>query len=332
LSTAEQQWCRNNNGGAGIIFYHSAPLSFLCFLVYAFFMTGFTRGILFAVFAYALWGILPVYWHILDFAGPLQILGCRICFALVFTAVVLGITGNRTWLRLIIKKETRFYTIGAGLVVSFNWGLYIWAVNTGHTIDASLGYYINPLVAILLGLVFLKEKLNILQWSAFGMAFAGVILLTVFSGIFPWIALLLALSFGVYGLFKKKNSAAVLEALGAETLAAFPAGLVLLFLPLSKVAPSPAFSPAQWALLASAGIVTAIPLLAFARGAKLLPLSTIGFLQFINPTILFFLSIFAFGESFPLRNLWAFGFIWAAVILYCVSLIPSRVRVQAEAS
>jgi chloramphenicol-sensitive protein RarD len=287
-------------------------------------MSGFTKGILFAVFAYILWGILPVYWHVLDFADPLQILGCRISFALVFTAIVLGITGNRTWLRLITKKENRLYTVCAGLVVSFNWGLYIWAVNTGHTIDASLGYYINPLVAILLGLIFLKEKLNILQWSAFGMASIGVILLTVFSGVFPWIALLVAVSFGLYGLFKKKNSAAVLEALGAETLAALPIGLALLLFPRAEFSRLLSFSPVQWALLASAGIVTAIPLLAFAQGAKLLPLSTVGFLQFINPTILFFLSIFVFGESFPPRNLWAFGFIWAAVILYCVSLRKSR--------
>ncbi|MDR0402776.1 MAG: EamA family transporter RarD [Treponema sp.] len=287
-------------------------------------MNSSTKGVLFAVFAYALWGILPVYWHILDFAGPLQILGCRINFALGFTALVLGITGNRTWLRLITGKETRFYTIGAGLVISFNWGLYIWAVNTGHTIDASLGYYINPLVAIFLGLVFLKEKLSVLQWSAFGMAFVGVILLAFFSGIFPWIALLLAASFGLYGLFKKKNGGGALESLGAETLAAFPIGLALLLFPPSEFSKALSFSPFQWVLLASAGIVTAIPLLTFARGAKLLPLSTVGFLQFINPTILFFLGIFAFGESFPLKNLWAFGFIWAAVILYCVSLWTKR--------
>jgi chloramphenicol-sensitive protein RarD len=156
------------------------------------------------------------------------------------------------------------------------------------------------------------------------MASAGVILLTVFSGVFPWIALLVAVSFGLYGLFKKKNSAAVLEALGAETLTALPIGLVLLLFPQAEFSRLLSFSPVQWALLASAGIVTAIPLLAFARGAKLLSLSTVGFLQFINPTILFFLSIFAFGESFPLRNLWAFGFIWVAVILYCVSLRKGR--------
>jgi chloramphenicol-sensitive protein RarD len=287
-------------------------------------MGGFTKGVLFVVFAYILWGVLPVYWHILSFADPLRILGCRISFTLVFTAIALRLTGNRTWLRLITKKENRFYTVGAGLAISFNWGLYIWAVNTGHTIDASLGYYINPLIAILLGLIFLKEKLSILQWCAFGMAVIGVIILTDFSGIFPWIALLLAISFGLYGLFKKKNKAEVLEALGAETLAASPAGLILLLFPASDFSSALSFSPVQWAVLASAGIITAIPLLAFANGAKLLPLSTVGFLQFINPTILFFLSIFVFGESFPLKNLLAFGFIWAAVILYCISFRANR--------
>ncbi|GHU13537.1 chloramphenicol-sensitive protein RarD [Spirochaetia bacterium] len=288
-------------------------------------MTGFKKGILYAVFAYALWGVLPLYWHLLKFTGPFHILGCRITFSLIFTALILFITGNRGWIGLVTRKGSRFYTICAGLVVSFNWGLYIWAVNSGHTIDASLGYYINPLVVVLLGLIFMKEKLNALQWGAFGLAVAGVILLAVFSGVFPWIALLLALSFGLYGLFKKKNPARPLESLSAETLAVLPLGLVLIFLPPRDLPLLASLSPAQWALLASAGAVTAIPLLAFARSARLLPLSTVGFLQFINPTILFFLGGFAFGESFPAHNLWAFGLIWAAVVLYCVSLKPRRV-------
>jgi chloramphenicol-sensitive protein RarD len=284
-------------------------------------MSGFKKGILFAIFAYTLWGILPIYWHLLNFTSPLHILGCRIVFALIFTAVILFISGNKSWIGLVRGKGSRFYTICAGITVSINWGLYIWAVNTGHTIDASLGYYMNPLVAILLGLIFLKEKLNAFQWAAFGLASAGVILMTLFSGVFPFIAILLAVSFGFYGLFKKKNKAGALEALGAETLAALPIGIALLFLPMDAAhLPLTSLSLFQWIMLASAGVVTAVPLLAFARGAKLLPLSTIGFLQFINPTILFFLGIFAFGEPFPLRNLWAFGLIWAAVILYCLSL------------
>jgi chloramphenicol-sensitive protein RarD len=278
------------------------------------------KGILYEVFSYAFWGFMPLYWHLLNFTSPLHILGCRITFALIFTAIILLLRGNRTWLDLLIKRERRWFTVLSGFTVSLNWGLYIWAVNTGHTIEASLGYYMNPLVAILLGLFFLQEKLNKLQWFAFGCAGLGVVLMTIFSGVFPWISLLLALSFGFYGLFKKKNRAGSLEALGAETLAVLPLGLAFLVFPLKDLSALAAASPLQWVLLVSAGAVTAIPLYTFAQGAKLLPLTALGFLQFINPTILFFLGVFAFGENFTLNKLWAFICIWAAVVLYCVSL------------
>jgi chloramphenicol-sensitive protein RarD len=283
-------------------------------------MCGFKKGILYELFAYIVWGLLPLYWHLLDFISPFHILGFRITLSLVFTAIVLFFLRNSGWIRLLAAKESRLWVIAAGLVISFNWGLYIWAVNTGHTIDASLGYYINPLVSIVLGLVFLRERLSELQWTAFGFALAGVVLMAVFSGVFPAIALLLALSFGLYGLIKKKTHAAVLEALSAETLAALPIGIALLALPVSQLPELGALKPLQWALIAPAGAVTAIPLLAFAQGAKYLSLSTVGFLQFINPTILFFLGVFVFDEPFPPRNLIAFGLIWVAVILYCFSL------------
>jgi chloramphenicol-sensitive protein RarD len=283
-------------------------------------MQSVKAGVLYEVFSYTFWGVMPLYWHLLTFTSPLHILGCRIVFALVFTALALVISGNRSWLRLLSDPDKRWSTVLAGFTVSLNWGLYIWAVNTGHTIEASLGYYINPLIAILLGLIFLREKLNVLQWVAFGFAGFGVLLMTIFSGVFPWVALLLAVTFGFYGLFKKKNRAGSLEALGAETLAALPLGLCLLIFPLHGLKQLAASSPLQWLLLVSAGAVTAIPLYTFAQGAKLLPLTAIGFLQFINPTILFFLGVFAFDEPFTPNKLWAFAFIWAAVILYCVSL------------
>jgi chloramphenicol-sensitive protein RarD len=281
-------------------------------------VTGFKKGVLYVVFAYSCWGVLPLYWHLLNFTSPLHILGCRILFSLIFTAVILAALKNKTWIGLLSKNGK--YTVAAALAVTVNWGLYIWAVNTGHTMDASLGYYINPLISVLLGLIFMKEKLNRLQWIAFGFALFGVILRTVFSGVFPFIALLLALSFGLYGLIKKKSSAGSMEALGAETLAALPLGLAFFLLPPSDIPQLISFTPLQWVLLASCGAVTAIPLLAFAQGAKFLPLSTVGFFQFINPTILFFLGVFVFGEAFSPRDLWAFAFIWAAVVLYCVSL------------
>ena len=285
-------------------------------------MNPVNKGILLEVFSYTFWGVMPVYWHRLGFAGPLRILGFRISFALVFTALVLFLRGNKTWLSLITDRKKRPFTFLCGITISVNWGLYIWAVNSGHTIDASLGYYINPLVSVLLALIILKEKLAPLQWVAFGFAALGVFLVTFFSGVFPWVALLIAITFGFYGLFKKKNKAGAMEALGAETLAVLPLGLALIIFPPQGLVQIS--SPLQWLLLVSCGFVTALPLYTFAKGAKLLPLSALGFLQFINPTILFFLGVFAFGEEFSFNKLWAFGCIWIAVALYCISLAKTN--------
>jgi chloramphenicol-sensitive protein RarD len=285
-------------------------------------MNSIKKGILYEIFSYTFWGFMPVYWRLLAFASPLRILGCRIAFALLFTALALFIRGNKTWLALLSDPEKRRVTILSGIAITLNWGIYIWAVNRGHTIEASLGYYINPLVSVLLALFFLRERLTILQWTAFGFAALGVLLVTIFSGVFPWISLFLALTFGLYGLIKKKNRAGSLEALGAETLAVLPLGLALIIFPPEGLLALN--SPLQWLLLLSCGIVTALPLYTFAKGAKLLPLSTVGFLQFITPTILFFLGVFAFGEEFPLKKLWAFGCIWIAVGLYCLSLSRTK--------
>jgi chloramphenicol-sensitive protein RarD len=253
----------------------------------------------------------------MTFTSPRRILGFRITFALFFTALVLFILGNKSWLLLLIDPKKRLITILSGLAISVNWGLYIWAVNSGYTIEASLGYYINPLISVMLALIILQERLKVLQWIAFGFAALGVLLVTIFSGVFPWVSLVLALTFGFYGLIKKKNKSGSMEALGAETLAVLPLGLGLLFFQPAELL---LFTPLQWPLLVSAGFITALPLYTFAKGAKLLPLSALGFLQFISPTILFFLGVFAFGEEFPLKKLWAFGCIWIAVGLYCISL------------
>jgi chloramphenicol-sensitive protein RarD len=305
--------------------YHAAcadrPLSFIPFYRYdSSTMSDFKRGVSHAVFAYILWGLLPVYWRLLSFVSPLHLLGCRIIFSLAFTAVLLFAGKNTAWLQLPFAPGRRLLTAAAALTVTLNWGIYIWAVNSGHTIEASLGYYINPLVVILLGFIFTGERLNGLQWVAFALAALGVILNTIFSGVFPLISLLLAVTFGVYGLLKKQNTADALETLSAETLIVFPAGLALLAFPPRDLGVLGALSFPQWLLLASAGPATTIPLFAFSKGAKLIPLSALGFLQFINPTLLFFLSIFVFDEPFNPRSLWSFACIWAAVVLYCVSL------------
>lgn len=225
------------------------------------------------------------------------------------------------------------------LAITVNWGLYIWAINQGRTLEASLGYYINPLVSITLGLLFFRERLRVLQWVAVIIASAGVIILTTLSGSLPWVSLLLALSFGFYGLLKKKLPLSALESLGAETLASAPIGIMLLcvsFVSSDGGALQPVFTGLKGlaylgdlplytlAVLALVGVVSAFPLYCFANGAKLLPLSAVGFIQFISPTVNFFLALFVFGEQFPPHYFVAFIFIWTAVVIYIVSLRSKR--------
>ncbi|MDR0876443.1 MAG: EamA family transporter RarD, partial [Treponema sp.] len=216
------------------------------------------KGILCAVLAYVLWGILPVYWKLLSFASAWHILALRILFSLFFVGALLLSTKNTNWLTLFRDRKKCGLAILSGLVITFNWGLYIWAINAGHTIESSLGYYINPLVSILMGLIFFKEKLGRLQWAAFGLACIGVSIITILSGRFPWISIGLALSFGFYGLLKKKLACSSLESLGAETLAAAPIGIALLVFPIGGLGDLGGLSIPAWLGLISCGIVTAL--------------------------------------------------------------------------
>jgi len=295
---------------------------------------SFGKGVGFTVTSFVLWGVLPLYWKFLTAIDSLHILALRIIGSLVLVGAILAIQRNSAWLAVFKDRAKAGLTIITAITISANWGLYIWAVNKGHTIEASLGYYINPLVSIALGLVFFREKLKPLQWAAFALAAAGVLILTVLSGTFPWISIALALTFGIYGLFKKKVSLSALESLGAETLAALPLGIILLLLrfergtdglprvlsgwrELARFAELPVHT---WIILAFCGAVTAFPLYCFAKGAKILPLSTVGFLQFFSPTFQFLLGYFIFHEYFPARYFIAFACIWVSVIIYIISL------------
>ncbi|MDR1786426.1 MAG: EamA family transporter RarD, partial [Spirochaetaceae bacterium] len=189
------------------------------------------KGSAMAALSYVLWGFLPLYWHLLLPVGSFHILAYRIIFSLVFVAAALLFQRKRAWLRHFLDPKKRFRIIAGSLLITFNWGLYIWAVNSGHTIEAALGYFINPLLSVMMGLLFFREKLKPLQWCAFGLACAGVGLVTAFSGTFPWISICLALSFGFYGMVKKTLSFDALEALAAETLAALPIAAFLLAFP-----------------------------------------------------------------------------------------------------
>jgi chloramphenicol-sensitive protein RarD len=294
------------------------------------------KGIFFAIAAYLFWGLLPMYWKMLAAINSMHILAFRIIFSFFFVSIILLIRKNFHWLDFFKDIKKLFLIMLAAIIISFNWGLYIWAVNHGYTIQTALGYYINPLISVVFGLVFFREKLKPLQWIALGLAFSGVLMQTFFSGSFPWISLSLAFSFGLYGLIKKTVKLPALESLGAETLLACPIGLALLFFPfmaselfpegqgLSYLARLPARAIL---LLLCSGAATSIPLYLFGKSVKMIPLSTIGFLQFLAPTMAFLQGVFIFREHFPLRNLAVFCFIWAAVILYVLSLrLPEKKR------
>ncbi|MDR2738246.1 MAG: EamA family transporter RarD [Treponema sp.] len=282
------------------------------------------KGIFFTLVSQAAWGILPIYWKLLVSVNSLSILAFRILCSLFLILCILLPQGNTRWLRIILEPKRRLLVFVSMCLVTCNWGLYIWAINAGHTVESSLGYYINPLVSIVLGLIFFRERLSRIQWAAFGFAAAGVVILTVFSGDFPWISLGLALSFGFYGLCKKKAPAGSLETLGAETLLAAPLALLFILLPPNALRELGELSPGLWALLILSGAVTAIPLYCFARGVKLLPLSAMGFIEFIKPTIMLIIGVFIFGESFPLRNVLPFSLIWIAVFLYSISFVRRK--------
>jgi len=294
---------------------------------------SFRKGVVFSVLAYFLWGIFPIYWKLLSAIPNMHILAYRILFSLPLVSIILFVKKSTSWLKFYRDKRKAILLVFAALIVTFNWGLYILAVNSGHTVDTSLGYYINPLISIVFGLIFFREKLKTLQLIAFALAFAGVAILTVLTGRLPLISLGIAVSFALYGLLKKTIDISALESLAVETLIASPIALFLLFSSFGNGLefPDPQ-SLSYWQdlplhvplILLLCGAVTTLPLYLFARGAKLLPLSTLGFIQFISPTMTFLTGVFIFKESFPFRNFVAFGFIWSAALLYIISLNYSR--------
>jgi len=293
---------------------------------------GFGRGLASACLAFTLWGLLPLYWKLLVEVNPLHILTLRIILSLVMVGGLLLIQGNRAWLTIFGNPRKAGLLLLTSILICCNWTLYIIAVTGGRTIEASLGYYINPLFSILLALIFLRERLRRLQWIALSVAFLGVLLLTVLSGVLPWISLGLALTFGLYGLLKKKIELSALESLGAETLVSLPIGIALSFVSFAGDSAGPtlagpdslayllALPPRTMVVLAFSGVATALPLCLFAAGVKRLPLSTVGFVNFIGPTIQFLIGLFVFGEAFPSYYLASYGLIWIAVVLYVISL------------
>lgn len=278
-------------------------------------------GSLYTFSAYLLWGFLTMYWKLLGDVNPMEILAHRIVWSFVFMiALLLTIRQFSSFLqecRKIIHNPKNLIGITlASLLISTNWFLFIWAVANDYVLQASLGYYINPLVSIFLGIVVLREQVSMKQGIAFLLCIVGVLYLTISGGIFPWISLVLALTFAAYGLLKKKINISATHGLTIETMLVTPIALVYLFmLPEQAFTFAPVFSTTNMLLLGG-GIVTAIPLLLFASGAKAIPLSMVGILQFITPTIMLFLGVFVYHEPFSTDKMIAFLFIWSALILY----------------
>jgi chloramphenicol-sensitive protein RarD len=264
-----------------------------------------------------MWGLVPLFWPLLKPAGAAEILAHRMVWSLAFVVAALLVVRRWAWIGELLRQPRKvgLVTIAAGFI-TVNWGVYIWAVNSGHVVEASLGYFINPLVTIAIGVLLLKERLRPAQWAAVGVGLAAVIVLTVGYGQPPWISLCLAFSFATYGLVKKKVNLGGIESLAAETAIQFlPALDYLLWLGAHGRATFAQEGAGHAALLASTGIVTALPLVCFGAAAIRVPLSTLGLLQYLAPVFQFLLGILYFHESMPPARWAGFALVWLALVL-----------------
>ncbi|AKN69497.1 protein rarD [Streptomyces sp. PBH53] len=274
-------------------------------------------GLLNGFAAYGMWGLVPLFWPLLKPAGALEILAHRMVWSLVFVAVALLFVRRWAWAGELLRQPRRLGLVAlAAGVITVNWGVYIWAVNSGHVVEASLGYFINPLVTIAMGVLILKERLRRVQWAAVAIGFAAVLVLTIGYGRPPWISLCLAFSFAVYGLVKKKVALGGVESLAAETAVQFlPALGYLLWLTAHGGSSFLGEGAGHAALLASTGVVTALPLACFGAAAIRVPLSTLGLLQYLAPLFQFLCGILYFHEAMPPERWAGFALVWLALIL-----------------
>lgn len=290
-------------------------------------MTEYRKGIISAFLAYIFWGLFPLYWKMLEHVNSMEILVSRIIWSFVFTLLFIFVIKQGPLLMADLKslwgnKKQFFSLFGASLTITTNWFLYIWAVNHNHVIDTSLGYYINPIITVVFGMIFFKEKLSKAQLLAVIIAFVGVFVMTFNYGKMPWIAIILAISFAIYGALKKQITLDSTRGLALETAFMAPIGFIYyVYLMMNKEV---ALFHINWKtdlLLIVAGIVTAFPLIMFARGAKALPQYVIGFIQYLSPTIVLFLGILLYHEPFSKADLTAFCFIWTAIAIFSLSTI-----------
>ena len=277
-------------------------------------MTKFNKGLLFGISAYLIWGLLPLYWQLVEEAGAYEILAHRGIWSLLLCVILLALRKQiKSAYVMVRSSRTLSLLFLASGLLTINWGVYIWSVTVNRVVEAALGYYITPLINVTFGVLLLREKLRPLQWTAVGFAAVGVAILTVGYGALPWIALVLSISWGSYSLIKKSLNLGALETLSVETFFAFLPNLIYLFI--IERNGSAAFGDGLMMsiLLFGAGAATVVPLLLFNGSTTRLPLSTVGLLQYITPTIMFFIGIFINNEDISTLKIAGFAFIWIAL-------------------
>ncbi|MEU0633391.1 EamA family transporter RarD [Streptomyces sp. NPDC005989] len=289
-------------------------------------------GLMSGIGAYGLWGLVPLFWPLLKPAGAIEILAHRMVWSLAFVAVALLALRRWSWIGELVRQPKKLGLISvAAATITVNWGLYIWSVNNGHVVEASLGYFINPLVTIAMGVLLLGERLRPVQWVAVGTGVAAVLVLAIGYGRPPWISLVLAFSFATYGLMKKKVNMGGLESLTAETAVVFvPALGYLLWLGARGESTFTSGGIGHAALLASAGLVTAVPLVLFGAAAIRVPLSTLGLLQYLAPVFQFALGIVYFHEAMPPERWAGFALVWLALTLLTWDAFRAARRTRAR--
>ncbi|GAA2097240.1 EamA family transporter RarD [Microlunatus panaciterrae] len=279
------------------------------------------RGVLYGLGAYGIWGLVPLFWPLVKRAGALEILANRIVWSLLVAVILSFVFLPRGWFGRLASRRSLLLLGLAAAAISVNWGVYIWGVNNGHVVETALGYYINPLLSILVGVIFLGERMPVMQWVAVGIAAVAVVVLTIDYGHPPWIALALAVSFASYGVLKKQINAGAIETLTVES--AFLVLPALAYLIHLQLVGRLTFGHLGWAhslLLVSGGLVTVVPLLFFAAAATRVPLSTIGLLQYMTPTFQFLLGVLLFHESMSTGRWVGFGLVWVALAVLTASV------------
>jgi chloramphenicol-sensitive protein RarD len=293
----------------------------------------FKKGLWSATGAYLVWGVFPIFWKLLDRVPPLQIMTYRLAWCFVFVVGYLTVSRGSSWWKPFVTRPRLIALLStSGALIALNWWLYIWAVNAGHVVETSLGYFINPLVNVLLGVVVLKERLYVMQWLAVLIAGGGVLYLGIETGALPWIALALACSFSLYGLIRKIAVVESIPALGLEN--AILIVPVLMYLVWVHRAGTGAFGHQGFVtdgLLVASGLVTAVPLVLFVYGAQRIPYSMLGILQYIAPTLQLGCGVLLFGEPFTGAQAVAFGAIWVALAVYAADGLLRRQRDRRQA-